>query len=98
MSGNYRPTLEKLAIALKYERGKDEAPLVAAKGEGYMAEQILKIARDNGVEIREDADLAVLLAKLDIGEIIPVEAYAAVAEILSYLYRANAQQQVKTKL
>lgn len=85
-----RPLKDKLAIALAYERGQDEAPVVAAKGKGYLAEQILKIAHEHGVEVREDADLVTLLSKLDIGEPIPVEAYAAVAEILSYIYRANA--------
>lgn len=81
---------EKLAVALGYERGVQDAPHVLAKGKGYIAEQILRLARENGVEIREDADLAQLLARVDIGEPIPVEAYVAVAEILSYLYRANA--------
>ena len=54
-----------------------------------MAEQILKLAEQHGVEIREDADLATLLSKLDIDAVIPLEAYAAVAEILSYIYKAN---------
>lgn len=76
-------------MALAYERGVDVAPSVVAKGKGYIAEQIMRLARENGVEIREDADLVTLLSKVDIGEPIPVEAYMAVAEILSYLYRVN---------
>jgi len=79
----------KLAIALAYDRESDPAPRVAAKGKGYMAEQILKLAKEHGVEIREDADLATLLSKLDIDSVIPLEAYAAVAEILSYIYKTN---------
>jgi len=79
----------KLAIALAYDRETDAAPHVAAKGKGYMAEQILKLAKEHGVEIREDADLATLLSKLDIDAVIPLEAYAAVAEILSYIYKTN---------
>lgn len=82
---------DKLAIALKYEQGKDDAPKVSAKGKGYLAEQIIKIAKEHGIEIREDADLATMLSKLDIDTPIPLEAYAAVAEILSYIYRANDQ-------
>jgi flagellar biosynthesis protein len=82
--------LDKLAVALKYARGIDEAPRLAAKGEGYIAEQILKIAREHNIEIREDADLATLLSKLDVDAPIPLEAYAAVAEILSYVYKRNA--------
>ncbi len=79
----------KLAIALAYERGKDQAPHIAAKGKGFIAEQIIKLAKESGVEVREDADLVTLLSSLDIGDMIPLEAYAAVAEILSYLYRTN---------
>jgi flagellar biosynthesis protein len=80
---------DKLAIALSYDRQTDPAPRIAAKGKGHMAEQILKLAEQHGIEIREDADLATLLSKLDIDAVIPLEAYAAVAEILSYIYKAN---------
>ncbi len=79
----------KLAVALKYERGKDEAPVVAAKGKGYIAQQIIELARANNIEIRRDTDLVTLLEKLDINTPIPLEAYAAVAEILAYIYKAN---------
>src|SRR5262249_21284821 len=89
--------LDKLAVALAYERGRDSAPLVTAKGKGFIAEQIVKLARENGVEIREDADLVTLLSRIDIGEPIPVEAYMAVAEILSYIYRTNAGAKKDTK-
>ena len=85
----------RLAVALAYERGQSEAPIVSARGEGYMAEQILALARKHGVEVREDKDLVTLLSTLEIGEVIPVEAYAAVAEILSYLYRTNAALKAK---
>lgn len=80
-----------LAVALKYDRGKDPAPRVVAKGKGTIAEQIIRIAEENGVVIREDANLVEILEKLDIDTIIPLEAYAAVAEILNYVYKANAQ-------
>lgn len=79
----------KLAVALHYEQGKDVAPRVSAKGKGYIAEQIIAIAKAHNVEIREDADLAVMLEKLDIDTPIPLEAYVAVAEILSYIYKKN---------
>lgn len=79
----------KLAVALKYERGKDEAPIVAAKGRGFLAQQIIELATANNVEIRRDTDLVTLLEKLDINTPIPLEAYAAVAEILAYVYKAN---------
>lgn len=86
----------KLAVALKYERGKDEAPFVAAKGRGYIAQHIIELAQVNNVEIRRDTDLAALLEKLDINTPIPLEAYAAVAEILAYIYKANDKAKKST--
>ncbi|HEX6979229.1 MAG TPA: EscU/YscU/HrcU family type III secretion system export apparatus switch protein [Alphaproteobacteria bacterium] len=81
-SGESRP----LAVALKYDRVTDEAPRVVAKGEGYIAEQIIALARAHGVTIKQDSDLANLLAAVRLDAPIPVEAYIAVAEILSYIY------------
>lgn len=80
---------DKLAVALKYLRDKHAAPVVSAKGKGYMAQQIIELAKQYNIEIREDRDLVHMLEKLDIDTPIPLEAYAAVAEILSYVYRAN---------
>ncbi|MDX2073555.1 MAG: EscU/YscU/HrcU family type III secretion system export apparatus switch protein [Alphaproteobacteria bacterium] len=80
---------DKLAVALKYEREKQSAPVIAAKGKGYMAQQIIELAKRYNIEIRQDRDLVHMLEKLDIDTPIPLEAYAAVAEILAYVYRAN---------
>lgn len=85
----------KLAVALRYNRGVDAAPVLSAKGKGQIAQKIIELAREHGVEIREDADLSLMLSKLDIDMPIPVEAYVAVAEILSYIYRANARMKHK---
>jgi flagellar biosynthesis protein len=78
-----------VAVALQYEREKDPAPRVVASGRGYLAEQILALAFARGVKVREDSDLAELLVALEIGEAIPYAAFAAVAEILSYLHRVK---------
>ena len=80
-----------LAVALKYDRGKDPAPRVVAKGKGTVAEQIIRVAIEHGVTVREDATLVDILEKLDLDAVIPLEAYAAVAEILNYVYKANAR-------
>jgi len=80
---------DKLAVALKYEKEKDTAPRLTAKGKGYIAEHIIELARQHNVEIRKDSDLVGLLSKLDLDAPIPLEAYAAVAEILAYVYKAN---------
>ena len=86
-----------LAVALKYDRGKEPAPRVVAKGRGTIAEQIIRIAEEHGVTIHEDANLVEVLEKLDLDAVIPLEAYAAVAEILNYVYKANAQAKAETR-
>jgi len=78
-----------IAIALRYDVGRDPAPRIVAKGHGQEAEDILRVAFANDVKVREDADLAELLHAVDLDSLIPLEAFTAVAEILSYLYRLN---------
>ena len=78
-----------VAVALQYEPDKDNAPRVVAGGRGSIAEQILQIAFAQEIKVREDPDLAELLTAIDIDSEIPTEAFAAVAEILIYVYRAN---------
>jgi flagellar biosynthesis protein len=80
----------KVAIALGYAPEAEDAPRVLAGGRGAIAEQILNIAFAQGIRVREDADLAEVLAAIDIDSEIPVEAFAAVAEVLAYVYRANS--------
>lgn len=80
---------DRVAVALKYDRKADPAPRVVAKGEGELATKILDLAREHGVAIREDKDLAQLLAMVELETQIPVEAFVAVAEILSYVYRTR---------
>jgi flagellar biosynthesis protein len=85
------PPAEKpaVAVALRYDRAEKDAPRVVASGRGTIAERILALAFEHGVKVREDADLAELLAAVEIGNQIPLAAFAAVAEILVYIYRAN---------
>ena len=82
---------DRVAVALDYDAPKDNAPRVVAKGRGEIAQRIVDLARQNGVAVRQDADLAELLAVLELDQEIPVEAFTAVAEILSYIYRANGR-------
>lgn len=78
-----------VAVALRHAPGLPAAPRVVASGHGFTAERILDLAFANGVKVREDADLAEMLAAVGIGEEIPFAAFSAVAEILAYIYRAN---------
>jgi flagellar biosynthesis protein len=77
------------AVALGHAPEADQRPKVLAAGHGAVAEQILQIAFANDIKVREDADLVEVLSSVDIESEIPVEALAAVAEILAYVYRAN---------
>jgi flagellar biosynthesis protein len=86
-----RKPMRETAIALKY--GKNEsanrAPTVIAKGEGFIAAKIKELAIVNNIPIQRDDVLVELLAQVAIDREIPPELYASVAEILSWIYKAN---------
>jgi len=79
-----------VAVALK-KFGVDQSsiPKVVASGYGKLAEEIVRLAFDNGVKVRTDRDLAEMLAAIELDSEIPSEALVAVAEILAYVYKAN---------
>lgn len=87
----------KVAVALSYEVGGETLPKVVATGRGAIAEQILAHAFANGVKVREDKELAELLSQVELESEIPTEAIMAVAEILSYLYRAGKLRRAQTE-
>ena len=72
------------AIALKYDG--ENAPTVTASGEGDLAEEIIRIAREHGIPLREDSIMAALLSELDLGEEIPPVLYRVIAEVIAYAY------------
>lgn len=80
---------DRKAVALTYRPSEVDAPVVSARGSGHVAERIIEIARASGVPVREDPDLAELLAHVELDTVIPVDAFVAVAGILSYLYKLN---------
>jgi len=75
----------KKAIALKYERGKDSAPRLVAKGKGYIADKIVELAKEHDVPVIEDEKLLSAAYNLDIYEEIPPELYKAVAKVLVFV-------------
>ena len=79
----------KKAIAILYEDGDGTAPKVVASGKGTIAEKIIETAQEAGIHIQQDANLVELLAKVDVGEEIPVELYQTVAEVLAFVYKVN---------
>jgi flagellar biosynthesis protein len=77
------------AVAIADAKGKNPLPVITAAGRGKIAEQILQLAFANGIKVREDSALAEMLTALEVDSPVPNEALVAVAEILSYIYRAN---------
>lgn len=74
------------AVALTYEAA-DGAPRVVAKGQGWLAEEIIARAKEAGVFVHESPELVSLLMQVDLDERIPPALYLAVAELLVWLYR-----------
>lgn len=78
------------AVALRYDRSRDAAPTVVAKGADNFAAKIREIAKENFVPLIENPPLARGLYKMvEPNQTIPVEFFGAVAEVLAYVYRQN---------
>jgi flagellar biosynthetic protein FlhB len=83
-----------VAVALRYETGRMDAPVVVAKGAGFVADKIKEIARHAGVPIIENRSLARGLYKaVKIGQEVPSALYQAAAEVLAYVYRLRHMQE-----
>jgi flagellar biosynthesis protein FlhB len=82
------------AVALSYD-GNHPAPVVVAKGQDLVAAQIRRIAEENNVPVVPDPPLARSLHKhVELGQMIPADLYAAVAQVLAYVYRMAARRKV----
>lgn len=86
----------RLAVALGYESSRDRAPRLLAKGRGKLASRILEVAAAHQVPVEEDGDLARLLESVPLFEEIPPPLYPVVAEVLTFIYRANAKRREKS--
>ncbi len=75
------------ATALRYNPTQDDAPRVIASGKGVIAEQIIALAKENGIPIHEDPLLVEALSHVEVDDTIPPELYRVVAEVLAYIYR-----------
>ena len=79
-----------LAVALRYDQHRMAAPIVVAKGAGFIAERIKEVAAEHGVMIVENKVVARTLYQLvEIGREVPEDLYRAVAEILALVFRAR---------
>ena len=84
---------QKSAVGLKYQQGdqsnenpNENAPTIIAKGFGDLADEIVNLARQNGVLVHEDPYLSDFLATLDLGQEIPEQLYHVIAELISFSY------------
>lgn len=89
MNGAERPRLRQ-AAALVYTQ-RDAAPRVIAKGDAWLADEIIARARAAGVPIHESRELVALLMQVDLDAHIPPALYIAVAEVLAWVYRIEGR-------
>lgn len=82
----------KIAVALGYEAGRDEAPKVLAAGRGTIAEILLRLAKEHDIPVHTDHPLASALVRMELGATVPPELYAAVAEVLAFLWRLEKEK------
>ena len=84
--------MKKKAAALRYDKEKENAPRVVAKGEGKAAENIIKIAQLHDLPIQKDEDLIELLSNVELDKEVPDALYKAVAEIFSFVYKTTKKR------
>ncbi|HAG52333.1 MAG TPA: flagellar biosynthesis protein FlhB [Alphaproteobacteria bacterium] len=81
------------AVALRYDPNKEPVPRVVAKGHDHIAQKIKEIAKENKVPIVENIELARTLWKtVDLDEIIPLDLYQAVADVIAYIMKLKAKK------
>ena len=84
----HSPQMKK-AVALMYDRERDNAPRIVAAGNGYVAEQILALAQKNNIPMHKDQILAETLLNFQVNTEIPPVLYKAVAEVLALVYKLD---------
>ncbi|MGC9385416.1 MAG: EscU/YscU/HrcU family type III secretion system export apparatus switch protein [Hydrogenovibrio sp.] len=84
---------DKVAISLEYDG--QSAPKVSAKGSGQIAEQIIKLAQEHNIPIKEDHDLVALLAQVELDQEIPELLYEAVVQVLIFAYQISDKEMPK---
>lgn len=84
-----------IAIALKYDTKKDNAPRVIAKGMRLKAEKIRELARQYNIPFMKNTTLASALYRVEVGQEVPEELYDAVAEVLNFIWALQQEQAKK---
>ena len=81
------------AIALGFDAKVDAAPRILATGKGILAQKILEIADQEEIPIHKDENLVEILSMLEQHNLIPIEAYSAVAKIIAQIYKFDKDKQ-----
>lgn len=82
-------TGKKRSVALRYDTNLP-APFILAKGEGRLAEELNRIARDFDIPMVEASELTGLLYEVEVGQSIPYETFEAVARVLAFVYSVSS--------
>lgn len=77
------------SVAIRYETGLP-APFIVARGQGRLAEELNRIAREHGIPLVQDSELSGLLYSVEVGEQIPYETFEAVAKVLAFVYSVSS--------
>lgn len=83
------------AVAIRYDKNKEDAPRIVAKGKGYVAQQLLAVARHHAVPVYQNQTVTQLLMAVELDREIPPELYHAVANVLAYVYRLDSRAGAK---
>ena len=79
------------AVALRYDKGREDAPRVVAKGRGFVAQQLVSIAKRHSVPVYQNQTVTQLLMSVELDREIPPELYQAIANVLAYVYRLDGR-------
>ena len=85
------------AVAIRYDKAHEDAPRVVAKGRGYVAEQLLLIAKRHAVPVYQNQTVTQLLMAVELDREIPPELYQAVANVLAYVYRLDGSAAARAR-
>ncbi len=85
------------AVAIRYDRERENAPRVVAKGRGTIAQQLMAIAKKHAVPVYQNQTVTQLLMAVELDREIPPELYQAVANVLAYVYRLDGRAAEKTR-
>jgi len=89
MSETYDQTPD-VAVALLYDG--ENTPRITAKGQGKLAKQIFQLAREHGIPLENDSQLAAILSQIPLGDEIPESLYRAIAEVIAFAYLVSGKR------